>query len=468
LHYTEYRTATGRGSDHGDWTKSTDSDVTYLITSMDEQKMVLSRKESGSWTREATGTWIKHVGVVDAGNFSEEADFTLDRSNLKVITVSDPDWREFIGLPSPYLISPTGLDLGATVVLPWRDGSGDLDDVPWTVNALEYVEVQNLNVCAWAASHTGEGGGVFPYGRAEIYAKGPETNTLLFDCAYGALLAISGSGSYNNTKADGGWQETYSIEAWVTETNLLFLAETSLQIENVESQPSETEPYYAGDVGTITFVLKNLGNVVANVSIKVVQVPEEVEILEVSPSKLLPPGLTDNWEVKVRATKGGSYEIHVSFYVNEKKVAPQVEGGETVEEFKITLSVAEQPITIATGTEKTAVTVTAETVIVTEKQFLEGYLPYVAGGGVIALMVVLGVVLMMRRKRPAAPQVPPPAAPQVPPPAAPQVPPPAAPQVPPPAPAAPATQPARKFCVNCGLSIPQRSKFCPVCGSTQP
>jgi len=200
-----------------------------------------------------------------------------------------------------------------------------------------------------------------------------------------------------------------------------------LVIQHVVTQPNTSEPFYVGDIGTITYVVQNTGQMTGkDVEIKVVRASAEIEVVQVTGPKDLEPGATDEWQVNVKATKPGTYEVYVSFYANGDKVIFQVEGqAQKIKEFKTTVAAAERP-------------------------FLQTYGLYVALV-VIVLVAVAAVLMWKRRGGAAAPPLPMP------------VPPTPAPTVTP----APAVA-GLKFCISCGSQIPETSAFCPRCGEQQP
>jgi len=200
-----------------------------------------------------------------------------------------------------------------------------------------------------------------------------------------------------------------------------------LVVQRIVTQPNASEPFYVGDVGTITYVVKNSGQTVGEyVEIRVASAPAEIEILELTAPRDLQPGATDEWQVKLKAKKPGTYEVYVSFYIDGQKVIFQVEGeSETIERFKTTITANERPL-------------------------LETYGLYIGVGLVALVAIFVAVMLVMRRKARAA-AYPPPAGPPM-----------AAPAITP-----PAAAPEGKFCINCGSQIPQASTFCPRCGAQQ-
>jgi len=196
-----------------------------------------------------------------------------------------------------------------------------------------------------------------------------------------------------------------------------------LVLEQVKTAPSASEPFYVGDVASITYVLTNGGQMpTGNVEVKVVNSPPEIEIVEVTAPKNLQPGATGEWQVNIKASKPGSYDVYVSFYVNGEKQVFEREGQTgAIEQFQTTIAASERP-------------------------FLETYGLY-ALVGLVAIVVIVALVVAMRRRGRAAP---------------------------PPATLAPATSapsptvarpPAGRFCEDCGFKMPAGSMFCPKCGA---
>lgn len=218
--------------------------------------------------------------------------------------------------------------------------------------------------------------------------------------------------------ADGTVKDTFTI------TLATSLKPVYLVIQRITSQPSTTEPFYVGDVGTITYTVKNTGQVAGkNVEVKVVSIPPEIEVVQVTAPKDLRPDATDEWQVKLRAKSPGTYEAYLTFYVDGKKVIFEAEG-KTIEQWKI-------PI------------------VATEKPFIQTLGALIILGLVFVAGIVVAV-LVMRKRRQAAPSITPPvqltAIPSV---------------------AQPSPTPGQKFCFSCGSSMPLTTRFCPKCGAEQ-
>jgi hypothetical protein len=196
-----------------------------------------------------------------------------------------------------------------------------------------------------------------------------------------------------------------------------------LILERIETAPNGSQPFYVGDIATITSVATNVGQMPArNVEVKVVNSPPEIEIVQVTSPKDLQPGATGEWQVNIKAAKPGNYEIYIAFYVNGEKQIFETEGQTgTIDQFKITIAASERP-------------------------FMETYGLYVIAG-LVAIVVIAVLAVATRRRGRAAPTPT---------------------RVPPAAPARPPTvtpPPEGEFCGTCGARLPPGSVFCTNCGA---
>jgi hypothetical protein len=254
----------------------------------------------------------------------------------------------------------------------------------------------------------------------EEFSQGSQTFKSGTTVAFAVYHQISDLAGYTGT-----WRvEAYADEILVSTIRFELTPAVVLHINRVVAQPSTEESFYVGDVGTMTFTIENRGEVVGkNVEIKVVSAPAEIEVIQVSEARDLEPGAAEDWQVKLKATKPGSYEVHVRFYLNGEMATAEWTDAEgrtaTIRDFTIgPIEVSESPF------------------------------PLYAVAGLAVLAVIIVLLVMRKRHRTAAPAVP------------------SSPVVqtiePPP------HQAAGRYCVNCGSAIPQMSTFCPRCGSEQP
>jgi len=179
-----------------------------------------------------------------------------------------------------------------------------------------------------------------------------------------------------------------------------------LELVEKKASPSEEEPFYVGDVATLTYKIKNVGKGVAK-DVKVsVELPEGLTLVEASPAKDLDPGATGEWTLRIKAEKQGEYKGKIIFTSMGVEISDSELTVKATQKFPFDLALV----------------------------------------GIIAVVVIalIAVLLAKRRKK-----LPPAAAPTG-----------------AEAYAPPATG-AQKFCVNCGAPLPADAQFCGKCGSNQ-
>jgi hypothetical protein len=228
---TNHRTATGKGSDAGTWTRDASYTDTFVVIARTDTTTTISWSETGSWSSTATQTWVSaNGGATNKGTISSTVIYTIDLGTYKVTTVSDTDYSDQVGHPSWILINPTTPTAGGTVQGVWYVPNSDatsstLTDVPWTVSKSS-VNVKGTQVGAWKGTYTGDGFGWWRSGN--VHSKGSETDTQSFDSTYGTYLAGSFSGNFAFTRTGGGWTETFTESDNISDTNLTFSVPVSV------------------------------------------------------------------------------------------------------------------------------------------------------------------------------------------------------------------------------------------------
>ena len=179
-----------------------------------------------------------------------------------------------------------------------------------------------------------------------------------------------------------------------------------LELVEKEASPSEKEPFYVGDVATLTYKIKNVGEGVAKDVKVTVELPEGLTLVEATPAKDLDPQATGEWTLKIRAEKEGEYEGKIIFTSMDFKISESELTVKATQKFPFDLALI----------------------------------------GIIAIVVIALIALLLARRR----KKPPPAA----------APTRAEAYAPPPA-------ETQKFCINCGAPLPADAQFCGKCGSKQ-
>ena len=179
-----------------------------------------------------------------------------------------------------------------------------------------------------------------------------------------------------------------------------------LELVEKEASPSEEEPFYVGDVATLTYKIKNVGEGVAREIKVTVELPEGLTLVEATSAKDLDPQATGEWILKIRAEKEGEYKGKIIFTSMGVKISESELTVKATQKFPFDLALI----------------------------------------GIIAIVVIALIVLLLARRR----KKPPPAA----------APTRAEAYAPPPA-------ETQKFCINCGAPLPADAQFCGKCGSKQ-
>lgn len=180
-----------------------------------------------------------------------------------------------------------------------------------------------------------------------------------------------------------------------------------LELVEKKASPSQEEPFYVGDVATLTYKIKNVGKGVAK-DIKVsVELPEGLTLVEVTEAKDLDPGATGEWILRIKAEKQGEYKGKTVFSSMGTKIS----------ESELTVKVTQKfPFDLALL-------------------------------GIIAIVVIANIAVLVAKRRKKKPS-------------------PAATPTRAEAYAPPPTE-TQKFCVNCGAPLPADAQFCGKCGSRQ-
>lgn len=245
----------------------------------------------------------------------------------------------------------------------------------------------------------------------------------------------SGHGRSFFVGADGTWTTYHQVNQQVAKidkdgdfmirVSVVQYRPVILVLQGAAYSPSATEPFYVGDLATATYTFRNDGQAAGkNLEVKVATSPPEIQIVQVTAPKDIQAGSTTDLQVQFKATKPGTYDLYLSFYLDGVIQTLHMEGAD-----QDRLHV---------------------TVIANERPFMETYGLYLIVGAIAAVVVVV-LLLFMRRGR-AQPPPPVPIMPS----AAPFPP---APYAPPPA--------AGAFCMSCGSPMPTRAPFCPRCGARQ-
>ena len=272
---------------------------------------------------------------------------------------------------------------------------------------FSYVELENANPpveikFVWVAPH-------------EIEIEGKTYTTLENDPlkvtwegsgqAYGTLDVARSSAA---SMPVGIWEVQVYGDSSLLST-VQFTLQPSVDLVSKSFSPKEGEPVYAGDTVTATYELQNTGKTILKaVSFAVATpLPQDVSVVEATPSKDIAPGATEEFVLKTKFDKDATYKLAIQLYINE----------ELIEDAPLEVQVSPAPF--------------PWTLVIS---------------GMIAIVVVALIVVLVRRLRARARTPPTPYAPAQPTPVVPQT---------------------TKYCISCGSTIPQDARHCPKCGVSQ-
>jgi len=243
LNGSRHYAVSGSESYRGTWTRDEDYSWRLSVKNSDADTITLSSSYSESWSTTATDKWIKpNGGKSKSGTWDETNDYTIDAATLKIVAVSNKDYKDDVGLQSVWMTTPAGLTQGSTVLCPWYGKT--TTEVAWRVSGSQTVSIEGINVNAWNLVYTGEG--VAYWSLKDAGSTGTETITRLYDAYYGIALGWSAVGSYVLTSKWGGWTETYSSTAQITQTNLVFPVSVTVGAEPTDAGLTIDGAVYAG------------------------------------------------------------------------------------------------------------------------------------------------------------------------------------------------------------------------------
>lgn len=232
---------TGTGSFNGTWSRDEKYAVTFSVLSHDLNMITIRMNEAqdDSWSSTATEAWIKrNGGATNNGTVNPFTnDYTLDAATLKVIKVSNDDFKNSVGQYSYIIINPQGLSVGSNVPI-----AADLDKV----TSSQDVSIKGANVDSWMLTWTGPREKGY-WHDGNTYSRGPEMWTEYFDKTYGLRVTHTVHGIYKFNGQGGGWKETKESTSRVSDTNINFSQSNNLSFL--------TQPYVLGGIAVAVTVV---------------------------------------------------------------------------------------------------------------------------------------------------------------------------------------------------------------------
>lgn len=258
------RTATGKGSDSGTWTRNWSQSDNFVVLNRTATTISVAFSGTDSWSSTATDTWVSDSGgPTKHGTDSWAVIYAVDLGTYMVSAVSNKDFSDEVGLPAWFLLNPNSLTAGGTVLLTWNVPNSNatsetLTAVPWTVGQ-DTVSVKGNQLGAWKVTYTGEQFGHWKSGN--LHSTGTVTETDYFDSVYGIWLGYSASGNFTFDREGGGWKETYRASGWVSDTNLVFTVSSTLTASSANSVNGVAvtgTPFYLLMGGVVTAVFATI------------------------------------------------------------------------------------------------------------------------------------------------------------------------------------------------------------------
>jgi hypothetical protein len=121
-----------------------------------------------------------------------------------------------------------------------------------------------------------------------------------------------------------GWQDdglqwsTLTYEIFITEPK-----EAELRILNMSQTPLQGEAFYVGDMGSLSYQLKNIGGGIAKQVKLELETPPGEEIISLVTStspKDLEPRSIGEWTIQIRGEKPGNISAKIQLFISENKI----------------------------------------------------------------------------------------------------------------------------------------------------
>jgi uncharacterized repeat protein (TIGR02543 family) len=207
----------------------------FFVASSDSNTMTIRRHVDGAFSCTVVGVWKCNA---PNGTFSNDREYVIATNTLTVLsyTVNGEAKSYLVSHPSTFLTNPSKLTEGGTTPLIWCVPTSDVKDC--TANDVQAsVSTQQLSLKGnmakvWVLTYTGQTIGSYS-NKDGVYSTGPETDSYLYDLAYGIWLGYSLKWSFTGVESGGGgsWTEGYVENAQFDDTNLTFTAAVSVNVQ---------------------------------------------------------------------------------------------------------------------------------------------------------------------------------------------------------------------------------------------
>jgi len=215
-----------QGNRKGTYTETGNYTDKILVTGQDSNTTTLSEQVNGTWHCTATDAWSEQWGYcgTPSGSWSNTTDYTVVSDTLVVVAVGQNWNKQDVGYGTYLLENLAGLTEGGTDNRTWwvpnADSKGSTPKfVDWSVGTRR-MNINGVSLKVWTTTYTGDTLGEL-HNRDGVYSKGQETDTLLYDSAYGILIGSSWRRTVNGNDAGATWTEEYSEDELLEDTSPL-------------------------------------------------------------------------------------------------------------------------------------------------------------------------------------------------------------------------------------------------------
>ncbi|MGD0424115.1 MAG: CFI-box-CTERM domain-containing protein, partial [Candidatus Bathyarchaeia archaeon] len=218
--------------DAGTYSETGHNSRKFIVTSVSDTVLNVTMTYENDWSCVASsgGSFLQQCKTT-SGHDSSSWDYTVSIPGMKIIATTAN--KQYIGHLTWFLINPELVN-GGSIQMGWWTPTSNFKNNMYTDVAYQVstqpVSIQGVSLTAWNVSHTGQELGYFS--SDEVYARGPESDSYLYDPLYGTLIGIS-----NNQTANypGGWNERYVGSEGLVDSTLSFQPVQTTQVTTQSS-----------------------------------------------------------------------------------------------------------------------------------------------------------------------------------------------------------------------------------------
>lgn len=212
---TVHRALQGTGTYAGNWTEDRKYTNKFTIMNRYTDSIMVLVEYSLTWSNAAKATWIeRNGGESNQGSIAPiSVYYTIDLTTMRITAASSNQAQKRGRLT--YLFIDPSQRTAATVPGDWYGLT-----VPFGVDPSQMISINGVDVVVRPVVYGGDGYGYWPV--RNFYPTGRETIMYLYDETYGIVVGWTTFGRYVYVDAGGGWNETFSDNFRVSDTNINF------------------------------------------------------------------------------------------------------------------------------------------------------------------------------------------------------------------------------------------------------